>query len=390
MVKGIFLYNRGAAYIGEIVTVLRALDLDIRGIEANSDIVSNLVPNALQRGAKSWLIFFPPDRQQELLILPFPDENLLQGLPNFQGYLADLIPLMRDCLRHMPPHIPPDWIGRFQYIRHDASLDSLLTEAADVDRSRPDVQSTLLRASQSIQQQRSEVLSEVLRSRGPVLIDDLVNKLDEVLATESDKIFKYLQTMQGPVEVVPPIVTDFKDIMDDETKRFLITSETVKKFADDYSPGNFDYSAPGCGLWKAVERELNLSLVLYLRQQRGIVDIKNPWQGIINPGTIIEIQTGNDFRVNLNQREQKNRGKLSAFMLGSMRFMLTWGNINRIREVLKNLGLEDDIVTVSAWKGSSGKAYFFLHKEYSTLAFARTRKVKKWSRPHICYVSQAI
>ena len=58
----IFLYNRGAAYIEEIVTALRDLDLDIRRVEASSDLISNLVPNALQRGAESWLILFPPDR----------------------------------------------------------------------------------------------------------------------------------------------------------------------------------------------------------------------------------------------------------------------------------------------------------------------------------------
>ena len=55
MITGIFLYNHGAAYIEEIVETLRNLNLDIRAIEANSDIVSNLVPNTLQRGAESWL-----------------------------------------------------------------------------------------------------------------------------------------------------------------------------------------------------------------------------------------------------------------------------------------------------------------------------------------------
>ena len=285
-----------------------------------------------------------------MLILPFPDENLLHRHNNalyFRGYLADLIPTLRQCLTDEPPYIPPDWIGRFQYIRHDDYLNSLLTEVSDVDRSRSDVQiqSTLLRTSQSIQQQRSEVLSEVLRARDPALIDGIVNELDEVFAAESNKIFEDLQNTLGPVEVVPPIVTDFQDIIDDETKRFLITSETVKKFADEYSPGNFDYSAPSCGLWKAVERELNLSLVLYLRQQRGIVNIKDPWQGIINRRREIEIQTGNNFRVNLNRREQKNQDKLSALMLGNMEYMLRWGNTNGIRRDLKSLHLGEDMLS---------------------------------------------
>ena len=346
----IFLYNRDAAYIEEIVTALRDLDLDIRRVEASSDLISNLVPNALQRGAESWLIFFPPDRQQELLILPFPDENQLHRHNNalyFRGYLADLIPTLRQCLTDDPPYVPPDWIERFQYIRHDSSLDALLRKSSDMDRARSDVQiqSTLLRTSQNIGQQRHEVLGKVLRTRDSVLIDSLVNELDEVFAMESDKIFEYLQNTHGSVEVVPPIVTDFQDIIDDETKRFLITSETVKKFADSYSPGNFDYSAPGCGLWKAVERELNLSLVLYVRQQRRIVNINNPWQGIIDPRRQIQIQTGDDFWVNLNKREQKNRDILSGLMLGRMTHMLRWGNTNGIRRDLKNLSLSGDMLS---------------------------------------------
>ena len=231
MIEGIFLYNRGAAYIEEIVEALRDLNLDIRRIEANSDIVSNLVPFALQRGAESWLIFFPPDRQQDLLILPYPDENLLQRRPKLRGHLANIIPLLRNCLTHESLHIPSDWIGRFQYIRHDSSLDALLRESSDMERSRLDIeiQTIFLETNQSIQQHRDSLISEVLSTRDQVFIDRILNKLDEVFVTENDKIFKYLQTTQGSVEVVPSIVTDFEDIIDDETRRFLITSETVKK-----------------------------------------------------------------------------------------------------------------------------------------------------------------
>lgn len=343
MYEVIFLYNHGITYFREVLGHLQACNLRIRTVAANVDLVSNLVPNILQRGAESWLIL--PVRQQDLLILPFPDENLLLHLnntSNFRDYLSSrLIPTLKECLTYESPHIPPDGIGRFQYIRHDADLDSLLRAGFDEDRSPLDVQiqSTLLETSRSIQRQRSEVLSKVLRTRDPVLIESIINELDEVLAIESDNIFQYLQTTQGSVEVVPRIVTDFEDIIDDKTKQFLITSETVRKFANDYSPDNFDYSAPGCGLWKAVERELNLSLVLYLRQQRNIVDINNPWQGSIHPGPQVQIQTGENSWVNLNKRERNNKDKLSAFTLGNMRYMLKWGNTNGIREDLENLSL---------------------------------------------------
>ena len=71
---------------------------------------------------------------------------------------------------------------------------------------------------------------------------------------------------------MPPIVDEFSDVMDGETMRFLITSETIKEFAGKKPPTTFDHSAPGCGLWKAIEIELNLSLVLHLRREAGIVE----------------------------------------------------------------------------------------------------------------------
>ena len=66
---------------------------DIQPIEANSEIVSSLVPGVLQRDAKSWLILYLPDREQDLLILPFspfPDENnrpLLRDLEELLDYI---------------------------------------------------------------------------------------------------------------------------------------------------------------------------------------------------------------------------------------------------------------------------------------------------------------
>ena len=360
MVNGVFLYIHGAAYVEETIAALRNFGLDIRTreIKANSEVISNLVPNALQRAAESWLILHLPDRQQELIILPFPDRNYLQRLrypENFHGYLADLIPSVEGYLKltHENFYIPPDFIGRFQYIRHGSVLDSLLPEVSNVPGSEAEsqIQSKLLRTSQSIQQQRSEILSEVLRRLGGqpvpdrVFIDRLVNTLDEAFVVKNDEIFQYLKTTHGAIEVVPPIVRDFEDVIHKETKKFLITSETVRKFADDYSPSNFDYSAPGCGFWKAVERELNLSLVLYLRQQKNIANIDIPRRGIISPRIKVRIQTGDDYSVNLNERERKGSGILSDLMLGPMMHMLRWCTINGIRKDLEDLGLTDDMLS---------------------------------------------
>ena len=206
-------------------------------------------------------------------------------------------------------------------------------------RERREIQSTFHSTSQSIQQQRNQVLSRALKTSGRQR-DILLNQFDNVLVAEIHKLHNRLLAVKGKsVEVVPPIVHEFKDIMDPETKKFLITSETVRKFADEYSPDNFDYSAPGCGLWKAVERELNLSLVLYLRQVKGVVTSADPWKGIKAPGERVDVVTGNRYhdKVNLNQRERRGSNKLKGIELGSMMYMLKWGYSNGIQGELMKL-----------------------------------------------------
>ena len=337
-----FLYYRGAPYTQRILEALRTFNLNVKEIEANSEIVSNLVPNALKRGAESWLIFFLPDRQQELLILPFPDDNHLQDLgnpPSFRNYLANLIPVVNEYLKPTRDnfHASLEWIGRFEYIRLNSSL---FDEVSDTRRSESEgqvIQETLLETSQNVQQQRSKVLSEALRFGRPVLL----NKLDEGFLTELHGIFSYLQTTHGAVEVVPDIVKDFEEIMDDETKRFLISSETVREFADDLLPDNFDYSLPGCGLWKAVERELNLSLVLHLRTEWDIANIDSPWVGLRSPKYTIRIAKGT---VNLNIRETENSCKLRGLMLSEIKDILRVGSNNEVKKALEMLCLSNAVL----------------------------------------------
>ena len=318
-------------------------DLNIRKIEASPEIVSNLVPNALKHGAKSWLIFFLPANQQELLILPFPDENYDQrhGDPaNFRGYLADLIPVVNQylTLTRRDLYVPFKWIGRFQYIRLDISLNSLLEKISNGERLQSVVQESrrvLVITSREIQRKRREVVSEALRTGDPLILDEL----DEAFIVENGKICEHL-TQQNFGEVVPQIVTDFEDLIDPETKRFLISSETVRKFAYDLSPPNFDYSAPGCGLWKAVEREMNLSLVLHLRREMNIADIGRPW--VRNPGgrSQTTISTGGGYSVDLDECEPRYSSRLKGIMLGPMMHMLKNGHRTRVHADLQKLSLD--------------------------------------------------
>ena len=330
MVEIVFLYYPEGAYIQEARTNLNELEPNIRMVKATPEIVSNLVPYHLQHSAESWLIFYRRDRQQELLISPLKNTNETYS----RGNLADLIPILKRFFGENRRIIPPEWVGQFEYLHIDASLDSLL-DLVQIQQSegQESVQNAIFlfqQISQDIQKTRTDELRRAAASGN----FRLLNKLDNILSDAADKLFKFISGKCFR-EVVPEIVKDFAGIMDPTTKRFLITSETVQEFARQHKPANFDYSAPGCGLWKAVERELNLSLILHLRRSGGVItNVYHPWKKSANAPGKFPILIGEKASQDLS--ETKGSENLEGIMLGPMELMLEWEHCNTVKEKLGN------------------------------------------------------
>lgn len=338
MVNGIFLYYPNAGYLERTQAALRRLDLPIEKIRVNRETVSNLVPGTLQDGAESWLILFHSDFSREGLILPFPGENHFSE--RFRDSIDALLLVIGEFRdgdfwsesfrtffgRH----------GRFQYLRTDVPLNSLINPEQEPQQETQEIRQTVRlfqETSQNIQQRRVGISRKAQREN----TFSVLGELDNVFSKAADKLFGNIRSRRFE-EVVPPIVYDFWDVMDGETMRFLITSETVTKFADKYSPSNFDYSAPGCGLWKTVERELNLSLVLHLRREADIVkSVSMPWKSSENISGKFPVLTGENRSVDLSERESKRSENLKGMMLGDMQYMLELGRCNTVEVRLENL-----------------------------------------------------
>ncbi len=353
MIKGLFLYFDEAPYNEKIQTVLqelnRALNLDIQARKVNSTIISNLVPDTLQ-DVESWLILYHPDDERGVLIVPFllvndlPSSNMLENVrDNIALQFGRLIEWDNRHSLYYHTFRNSEFIRGFVYLR-DVSISSLL----DPDQSEQQRQNDILlqETSNNIQQLREQQLREVF----PKIINttnstnsEILVALDEEFLKENNELFKEL-TSHGIGEVVPNIVKDFKDIMDAETRKFLITSETVKNFAHSSSFANFDYSAPGCGLWKAVERELNLSLIAHMRREVDIIkNINRPWEGS-HMSRAVPILAGDNRSENLNQREKDPPQELKGIMLGPMKFMCELGHCNSVKEKLEHLSLSPSLL----------------------------------------------
>ena len=78
----------------------------------------------------------------------------------------------------------------------------------------------------------------------------------------------------------------------------------MKLFAAENLSESFDYSLPASGLWKVVERELNLSLAWYLRIIKGVADLHSPWTTQRQHWEEIEVET-RGRSVNLNKHADR-------------------------------------------------------------------------------------
>lgn len=126
-----------------------------------------------------------------------------------------------------------------------------------------------------------------------------------------------------------------------ESKSFLMTSESIFNEVSDETGGEFDYSVCGIGLWKTLERELNLSFVDWLRITKGVCTSR-PTIGRVSsrPNTEIKINTSyetgrsREFFVDINKIDK--HGMLSGVMLGEIASILQSSHQHEINQLLSS------------------------------------------------------
>jgi hypothetical protein len=315
---------------------------------------------------QSWLLLYRSEQANELLIVPFPeprDASILTDMRKFGTDLSALLEWIRDdsSLQWYPSNgyrnlihliqmnmnqrrtsisIPFYQISppkRFLVMRFDQPLNMVLREVKEDSRQAEKMGyeiSAFTDSVQQIQKSREEALQLILTAKNAESIQEAIEDLDQVMLREGRHLSGSILTRHNSEQVVPEIVHDFAQIMDDETKSFLISAATVARFASKYLPGDFDFSIPGCGLWKAVERELNLSLIWHLRRYYRIAG-ENPLK--LLPGAEIRLSAG-DNTVNLSKSERTGSDLPRGIGLGDMEYLLRSASNNGVEGIIKLIG----------------------------------------------------
>ena len=156
--------------------------------------------------------------------------------------------------------------------------------------------------------------------------DILDFKLSSNLEKTSNKVFEKFNEddilNHKSCEAIKNFLTIYKDDLEEECYRFIISAASIIFYSSKYlEVDSFDYSLQASGLWKAIEVELNASLIYLIRYKMSICTAGKYYEKHENCLSRQCIITSKTFKVWLtNSRNEKN--KLDNILLGSFPFLL--------------------------------------------------------------------
>jgi hypothetical protein len=181
---------------------------------------------------------------------------------------------------------------------------------------------------ETIKEEESAILNNLDISediKNNILESKLVGNLEKV----SNQIFEKFKEEDilnhSSCESIKNFLTTYKDSLEEECYRFIISAASIIFYSSKYLEVNsFDYSLQASGLWKAIEVELNASLIYLIRFKMSICTADKYYEkheNCLSRQCITTSQTPRTFKVWLtNSRNEEN--KLDNILLGTFPFLL--------------------------------------------------------------------
>lgn len=332
---------------GLLVTTKPQINTDLEGLRelfskfgrvySNTNTILKIIPDFLISNFDCWLIIYQDDRTNELLIIPIDYKNIniqriketIRGAtapykdkkPDVQGIYRNLIFYAINTKDRKGNSAFERYVEfkNFQLVFTQFSkipLEELFQIDSDRDNDNYTEKEQLV---QKINKIRFESLAKYFQQESDKGRQEVIERLDISFLEENSKLFEVLKHKK---QITPRIVEEYGEILDPITKIFLISAATVEYHAK-RGYNDFDYALPGCGLWKAVERELNATLIWLIRRRHNIVDKHSPFSAAtsFHKKTKIQIASGNR-EININEREKNDSTLLFGVMLGQIKYMI--------------------------------------------------------------------
>jgi hypothetical protein len=173
----------------------------------------------------------------------------------------------------------------------------------------------------AVQGQRNNVIQKLIEAEVMEEKEELGGLFDDALWMESEKLTKSLDT-EIILGEVKEILSEFSDIMEDESITFIKSTSTIYGHYKDEESVVFDFSMPGSGLWKLIEVELNTSFIWQLRILSKVCDNQSSWNKACKSNAKIYQDLDNGKKVFLSMSDKKDKSKLQSVMLGGINLLL--------------------------------------------------------------------
>lgn len=381
--RGIFLRNSGSTSLQPIVDAfIEASQLKIHVQEVFLHQVETLVPRELREGSESWLLIFDAYRPHNVLFIAFPIYGYSSILSTQTGSISKEISDFLQMLgvdglgpftsfvnidRYLEENLSPLYSNQYGLLRLQSPVtefecltlpkDFLLPPDVKMLKLAPDIavgnsmpflsrpsasntsmpravrtiSGTIQDPGVQIESARIETLSSMLS--GGSTTEYAIAEMDRIIYQVSQRLAQTIRTETDLQPRLPPCVAEYEGILDGDTKQFLLTADTIHQFIDKHAVPDFDYSVAGVGLWKAVERELNLSIIWHLRRRDGIAG-KDPFERSAYAKSK-DVRYG---RVKMNESDRSDKRKFRGIELGNIKDILycaeTNGAAAHIQDVL--------------------------------------------------------
>lgn len=354
-ITGTLLYHRNNSDdANRLLSMIQSQSVlwEVEGIEGGDESLSCVVPSSLREREDVWLCLSSVERPIEMLIVPllleFSENNILEELKIIRGKITQPWTPLSGYTNYMLSCRKKRQTPRALVLCLKQPLDKkAFNSSVNGNFINNENQEDLLQNTKKLfvvgtgktRGWREEFLCKILESAKDINHEIALEEFEDQLIGENLSLFESAQRTPEHEIIVPRIVQELGDFMDQETKKFLVSSKNVEAFATKNLPNEFDYSLPGSGVWKAVERELNASIIWHLRRSRNIA-ADNPWTTSRHCSEEVNIFTNEKRRkVNLNRRDKTDSSKLGSIMLGEIAHILFYGDHNGVKEDFNGLGL---------------------------------------------------
>ena len=181
---------------------------------------------------------------------------------------------------------------------------------------------------ETIKEEESNFLNNVDISediKNDILDSKLVSNLEKVSNQVFEKFSEEDILNHGSCESIKNFLTTYQDSLEEECYKFIISAASIIFYSSKYlEVDSFDYSLQASGLWKAIEVELNASLIYLIRYKMSICTAAKYYEkheNCLSRQCIVTSKAPRTFKVWLTN-SRNNKKNLDNVLLGSFPFLL--------------------------------------------------------------------